>query len=46
MDTERYEESPKSISEVVIGLMTGSIAIGILCVFYIFVKLLRAVFGY
>lgn len=44
MEYEHNEESPKTISEVVIGLMTGTIAIGILCVLYILVKLAKAVF--
>ncbi len=39
MEYEHNKESPKTISEVVIGLMTGTIAIGILCVLYILVKL-------
>lgn len=44
MEYEYHDDSPKTISEVVIGLMTGTIAIGILCVLYILVKLAKVVF--
>lgn len=35
------EEPPKTISEVIIGLMFGSVAIGILLLLYLVVKILK-----
>jgi len=38
-----YDEPPKTISEVIFGLMTGTIAIGILSVLYLIIKLIKAI---
>lgn len=35
------EETPKTIGEVIIGLMVGSVAIGILLFFYLVIKILK-----
>jgi len=42
---EEYEELPKTISEVIVGLMTGTIAIGILSVLYLMLKLIKFAFS-
>ena len=42
---KEYEEPPKTISEVFVGLMTGTIAIGILSVLYLMLKLIKFVFS-
>jgi hypothetical protein len=45
MAYKEYEEPPTTISEVIIGLMTGTIAIGILSVLYLMMKLIKLVFS-
>lgn len=45
MEYDEYDEPPKTISEVVVGLMTGTIAIGVLSVLYLMLKLIKAIFS-
>lgn len=44
-ERERHEEDPKTISEVIFGLMIGTVSIGIFCTLYLLVKILSFVKG-